>query len=440
MAKLEQAELYSSIIKKVIAKEMTQKAAAIKLEISDRQVRRLIAKYNEIGENAFIHQNSGKSSHNKKIPTELADEIVNVYLNEYADYSFQHFYEEHGYKYGIAQQSMINIFIANEIISPYAQHRTVKLYNENMKNAIKDKTITEPLKQLYEQRKQEELEKHHRKSSLHYAFGEEVQMDAAFCIWFGQEETVLHLSVDKGTGTFLGGHFANQETTDAYLVVLMAQSINYGFPKKIKTDRRNTFSINNTKSTKSGLSVTQFKRICEDLEISLICNSNPVFKPNVERANGTFKRRLKAELKHEKITNINDANKYLNDVFIPKMNKRFACEINPKKNVMRPNSYTEKELNFIISIREKRTIDNASSIKYYYSYYLLIDESTGEVMSFKSGTECIVVTTFDKKLYGIVNDETYLLYKLEQRTDGKKASKNGFKPSLDNPWRKFRIR
>lgn len=419
---------------------MTQKAAAMKLEITERQVRRLIVKYKDVGEEAFVHQNSGKSSHNKKIPTELADEIVNDYLTEYADYSFQHFYEEHGYKYGIAQQSMINIFIANEIISPYAQRRTVKLYNENMKTAIKDKTITEPLKKLYEQRKQEALERHYRRSSLHYAFGEEVQMDAAFYTWFGDEETALHLSVDKGTGTFLAGYFGEQETTETYLVVLMAQSKDYGFPKKIKTDRRNSFSINNTKSSKSGLNVTQFKRICEDLEIDLVCDSNPEFKPNVERANGTFKRRLKAELKHEKITNIIDANKYLNDIFIPKMNKRFASEINPQKNVIRPNTYTEKELNFIISIREKRTIDNASSIKYYYSYYLLINESTGEVMSFESGTECTVVTTYDKKLYGIVNNEIYLLHKLESRTDGKKTSKNGFKPSLDNPWRKFKIR
>ena len=62
---------------------------------------------------------------------------------------------------------MINIFIANEIISPYAQHKTVKLYNETMKKAIMEKTITQRQKNLYEERKQEELEKHVRKSSLH---------------------------------------------------------------------------------------------------------------------------------------------------------------------------------------------------------------------------------------------------------------------------------
>ena len=39
---------------------------------------------------------------------------------------------------------MINIFKANDIVSPYAQHKTFKfkLYNENMKNAIRVNTIS----------------------------------------------------------------------------------------------------------------------------------------------------------------------------------------------------------------------------------------------------------------------------------------------------------
>ena len=66
MAKLDDKDLYSSIIKKVIAKELTQKEASLKLEISDRQVRRIIVKYKTIGEEAFIHKNAGKPSHNPK--------------------------------------------------------------------------------------------------------------------------------------------------------------------------------------------------------------------------------------------------------------------------------------------------------------------------------------------------------------------------------------
>ena len=342
MVKLADKELYSETIKKVLSKDLTQKEAGLILGITDRQIRRLITKYKNIGEDAFIHKNINNQNA-KKISDDIPTKIIDDYLTNYYDYGFTHFYEEQGFKYGISFSYMVEKFGTNYIISPYAQHRTVKLYNENMKKAIRDNSITESQEKLFEQRKQEEFEKHIRKSSLHYSFGEEVQMDAAFWVWFGTEETALHLVVDKATKKVLAGYFDYEETTNAYLVVLMNMIINFGIPKRIKTDKRNSFSINNAKSSKSKLNITQFGRICEDLEIELLCNSNPLFKPNAERENGTFKRRLKAELRHKGITTIEEANKYLNEVFIPKINERFSYEINPKKNVMRENNYTEDE-------------------------------------------------------------------------------------------------
>lgn len=439
MVKLVDRELYSETIKKVLSKDLTQKEAGLILDITDRQIRRLITKYKNMGEDAFVHKNINNQNA-KKISDDIPTKIIDDYLTNYYDYGFTHFYEEQGRKYGISFSYMVEKFGTNYIISPYAQHRTVKLYNENMKKAIRDNSITESQEKLFEQRKQEEFEKHIRKSSLHYSFGEEVQMDAAFWVWFGTEETALHLVVDKATKKVLAGYFDYEETTNAYLVVLMNMIINFGIPKRIKTDRRNSFSINNAKSSKSKLNITQFGRICEDLEIELLCNSNPLFKPNAERENGTFKRRLKAELRHNGITTIEEANKYLNEVFIPKINERFSYKINPKKNVMRENNYTEDELNLIISIRNERTIDNASSIKYFNNYYLPANVETGEVISFKSGTKCTVVNSYDSKLFGIIDGNTYMLVLIEKREgENKRATKNGFKPNENHPWRNFKI-
>lgn len=439
MVKLVDKELYSETIKKVLSKDLTQKEAGLILDITDRQIRRLITKYKNMGEDAFVHKNINNQNA-KKISDDIPTKIIDDYLTNYYDYGFTHFYEEQGRKYGISFSYMVEKFGTNYIISPYAQHRTVKLYNENMKKAIRDNSITESQEKLFEQRKQEEFEKHIRKSSLHYSFGEEVQMDAAFWVWFGTEETALHLVVDKATKKVLAGYFDYEETTNAYLVVLMNMIINFGIPKRIKTDKRNSFSVNNAKSSKSKLNITQFGRICEDLEIELLCSSNPLFKPNAERENGTFKRRLKAELRHNGITTIEEANKYLNEVFIPKINERFSYKINPKKNVMRENNYTEDELNLIISIRNERTIDNASSIKYFNNYYLPANVETGEVISFKSGTKCTVVNSYDSKLFGIIDGNTYMLVLIEKREEeNKRATKNGFKPNENHPWRNFKI-
>jgi len=428
------------IIRLVLNRKISKKDASIKLEISYRQFSRILKNYMVYGESTLIHKNCGKESHNKnKISSELIDEIESTYLNEYSDYNFSHFYEEQGIKYGISFQSMINIFDKAEIISPLAQHKTVRLYNENMRKAIRNESITKLQQELFNQRQKEEQEKHIRKSTLHYSFGQEIQMDAAFWLWFNEEETALHLAVDKATKKVLYGWFDYEETTQSYMIVLMNMILNFGIPEKIKTDKRNSFSVNSARSSKTKLNLTQFGRICEDLEISLLCSSDPLFKPNIERENGTFKRRLKAELRHENITTLKGANKYLNEVFIPKMNARFSYDINPKKNVMRINNYSREDLNIIISIRIERTLDNASSIKYFNKYYLPIDVETGEVISFKSGTKCNVVNSYDKKLYGSINDKLYLLYlveKQEKNSNKDSTSKNGYKPAPDHPWRK----
>lgn len=52
-----------------------------------------------MGDESFIHQNTGKESHNKKIPDDIADEVINNYLSDYSNFDFTHYYEEQGYKH-----------------------------------------------------------------------------------------------------------------------------------------------------------------------------------------------------------------------------------------------------------------------------------------------------------------------------------------------------
>lgn len=215
-------------------------------------------------------------------------------------------------------------------------------------------------------------------------------MDAAFAIWYGTKPRALHLAVDKATKKVLYGWFDIQETTRGYYIMLMNIITKYGIPKKIKTDKRGTFSMNNVK-IRSELNTTQFGRICQELEIILRSSSAPLFKPSVERENKTFKGRLVAELRHENIVEDDKANKYLNEIFIPKMNRLS----NPERDDMIENTYTISELNIIISERYTRKIDNASAIKYKSDYYVPVDIETGEIMSYSKNTICTVIIAYD---------------------------------------------
>ena len=264
-------------------------------------------------------------------------------------------------------------------------------------------------------------------------------MDACEKIWFGDIVTYLHLSVDKGTKKVLSGWFEYEELTRGYFVLLFNMIINYGIPKRIKTDNRTTFSNQDNK-----VETTQFGIICSMLGIELVTTSVSTAKANVERENGTFKNRLIAELRHENIIDIDEANRYLNEVFIPKMNKKFSYEIDPNTSKMRNNDYSEHELNLIISEKYTRIIDNASSIKYNNKYYIPANPDTGEVTCFMKKTECKFIITYSAEYWCEIENNYYMLIELKDRNttmkkeihNNKPSEKKQYVPQANHPWRK----
>ena len=274
-----------------------------------------------------------------------------------------------------------------------------------MNKAIENKKdIQEEKVELFQSRQITFEKAHTRKSSNMFGFGQEVQMDACEKKWFGEIVTYLHLAVDKGTKKVLFGWFEYEEITRGYFVLLFNMIINYGIPKRIKTDNRTTFSNQENK-----VDTTQFGVICKMLGIELITTSVATAKSNVERENKTFKDRLIAEFRHESITNIDEANRYLNEIFIPKMNKKFSYEIDPKTSKMKPNNYSEQELNLIISEKYTRIIDNASSVKYNNKYYTPVNPNTGEIICFMKKTECQFIVTYNAEYWCEIEDGYYKL-------------------------------
>ena len=432
----EKEKLKYTTIERIINNKITIKEAMYILNQSRRNINRLINKYKDEGKNGFIHKNKGKENKNKK-SNKTINELENLYLKEYYDYNFTAFYDEISEKYDISYDVMLKAFKKDDIISPLSTKKTIKLYNENINKTIKENKIENQEKiELYKSRIIEAEKAHIRRSSNLYAFGQEIQMDACFKLWFGEITSALHLAVDKGTKKVLFGWLEYEEITRGYFVLLYNIIINYGIPLKIKTDNRNSFS-----NGKNKVDTTQFGSICNELGISLVTTSIATSKSNVERENGTFKNRLIAELRHERITDIDSANEYLNNIFIPKMNAKFSYKIN--KNVMKENNYSDLELNLIISEKYERLIDNASSIKYKNKYYIPVNPNTGEAVSFASKTICIIIITYDAELWSKIENKYYIMLEIEKReTVMEKEDNSSIKehkkyiPPSNHPWRK----
>ncbi|MBQ3414668.1 MAG: transposase [Clostridia bacterium] len=437
------------IIEKVVNNEITKNEAEKKLNLGRKQINRLIKVFTNEGKEGFVHKNRGKSNKNKK-DLKLIKEIEELYLKEFYDYNFEAFYEEIEDTYDISYPVMCKAFLEDDIISPIAHKKTIKLYNEKMQNTIaqmnenlKSDDLIESKIELFKTRKIEQERAYIRRSCNLLAFGQEVQMDACFKIWFGNVASALHLAVDKATKKVLFGWFEYEEITRGYFIVLYHIIINYGIPYKIKTDNRSTFSTN--RNSKKKLNTTQFEKICEQLDIILDTSSNAVSKANVERENKTFKNRLIAELRHENIIDIDSANKYLNEIFIPKMNKKFSYDINLDNSMMRKNDYSDEDLNLIISEKYTRIIDNASSISYKGKYYIPIDVETGEIVTYKHKTECLVIIAYDSTYWCKIENNYYRLHELIQRPKIIKTEetknleelpKSKYIPPENHPWRR----
>ena len=68
------------------------KSIAFKVNISKRQVNRLIIKYKEKGKAGFVHGNRTRKPINA-LDKSISNDIILLYRNKYQDWNFQHFKE-----------------------------------------------------------------------------------------------------------------------------------------------------------------------------------------------------------------------------------------------------------------------------------------------------------------------------------------------------------
>ena len=129
----------------------------------------------------FIHKNRGKANPNK-ISNDLIEKLENLYLEKHHDFNFEHFYEDHVYgKYNVSYDVMLKRFTQDDIISPLAHKKTIRVYKEKMKEVINNiPEVKEDKIELFKSRIIEAEKAHPRRSNNLYKFGQEVHH---FYIW-----------------------------------------------------------------------------------------------------------------------------------------------------------------------------------------------------------------------------------------------------------------
>ena len=441
--RMNEQEKYETI-KELVDHNGNKNRASKKLNISRRQIDRLIIIYKEKGKSGFIHGNRSKKPVNT-LDKSVSEDIVLLYKNKYQDFNYNHFKDmlEEFENIKVSYDFIYKHLTSNGFLSPKANKKTKKAFIKNKllkENKLVNKTDEEVDKIINHEI---ELENSHPRGEKPRYFGEVIEQDGSIHNWFGNKKTCLHLAVDKATNTIVGGYFDKQETLNGYYNVFYQILINYGIPFSFVTDNRTVFnymSLNPDKRTSDKDVLTQYGYACNQLGVDLKTTSVSQAKGLIERDNATFQGRLVNELKLNNITTIEQANNYLSNCFIPRFNKRFSIDYNKFESVFEESPSIDK-INCILAVLTPRKIDNGNSIKYHNQYYQPF--LNNQLKCFLPKTECLVIKTFNNNLLVTIDEKIYSLNPLSRNERFSKnfdeiittKEKEKYIPPMTHPWK-----
>ena len=433
------------VIKELVDHNGNKNRAAMKLGLSKRQINRLIIKYKENGKYAFIHGNRSKKPVNA-LDKSISEDIITLYKNKYYDFNFNHFKEflKKDENIDISYDFIYKTLSKEGILSPKARKKTRKEFIK--KQLLKEKKINNDMSNEEIEiivNHEIALEDSHPRCEKPKYFGEVIEQDGSIHNWFGDKKSCLHLAIDKATSNVVGAYFDKQETLNGYYNVLYQILTNYGIPYKFLTDNRTVFnymSLNPDKRTSDKDVLTQYGYACKQLGIELETTSVSQAKGLIERTNGTFQGRLVQELRLNGINTIEEANKYLLDVFVPNFNKRFAIDYKKFPSAF-DDSPSEEKINYTLAVLTPRKIDNGNSIKYHNKYYQPYLDN--KIKCFIPKTECLVIKAFNSDLLVAIDENVYELKELSRNERFSKnldeivevKEKKKYIPPMTHPWK-----
>lgn len=435
------------IIKRLVDSGGNKKRCAIELGITTRQVNRLIHVYKGEGKEGFVHKNRTRTPSNK-LSESFSNKIIQLARTKYKGDSenyllcnYKHFKDllETEEKIIVTYTTLYNILMKEKIRSPRIQRITRRRLKKEEILEQKLLTKVEDLEEIIDHSLAIE-DAHPRKEKCKY-FGELLQMDACSQTWSNNLYLHLHLAVDNATGLPVGGYFDTQETLNGYYNLLKQILINYGAPFKFLTDKRTVFIYElSKKKTDENDTLTQFAYCCKNLGISIETTSVAQAKGQIERYNGIFQDRLKAEMILKNISTIEEANHYLINVFIPNYIKKFCPNYKKYESVF--EHVDLDTIDYYLSKISRRVVDKGCCISFKNQKYGFYDSNNKRVY-YSSGTRCTVVETLNGDLYSGIDDKIFVLKLIEENAKFspnfdevpvQKTIKNKI-PPMNHPWR-----
>ena len=404
------------IIHRVMEKRLTQIKAAEMLDLSDRQIRRIIDRIEAGGDSAIVHRNRGKESP-FRLPEERERKIMGIVDKRYYDFG--------------------PTFAAEKLL----ECEKIKISREKLRQLMIAHGTDYPRRKKKGAIHQWRERKHHQ--------GEMIQMDGSDHDWLEGRGPKLSLMgyIDDASNTVFGRFYGYEGTFPAMDSFKRYLSI-YGIPFSFYVDRHSTYKTtrqpNLEEDLKGEFAKTQFARLLNELDVEPIFARSPQAKGRIERSFETLQDRLVKELRLAGVSSLEQANVFL-DSYLPKYNARFAVKPFRKTNLHRAVPKT-LNLDEVFCIKEYRTIGNGFTCQWRNRLFLIRNPS----ITMKKRRVCIM-EHFDGKLTLKLKDK-YLSFVEITRRDIRAMAKDRkaaqklikkarvyFSPPKDHPWRGFTL-
>lgn len=172
----------------------------------------------------------------------------------------------------------------------------------------------------------------------------------------------LIVTLDDATSEILSGFFVLEEGTESSFRGIHEVIENYGIFCSFYTDRGSHYFVTPVCGGKvDKQNLTQVGRSLKQLGIQHIAAYSPQARGRSERAFGTIQDRLVPELKIAGITDMDQANRYLREIYIPSHNAKFGKPPASDKSAFVPASGLD--LKNILCKQEERTVQNDNTVR-----------------------------------------------------------------------------
>ena len=142
----------------------------------------------------------------------------------------------------------------------------------------------------------------------------------------GQPPLDLIVTMDDATGAIYSAFLTEEEGTASTFRALKEVFCQYGLPMSLYTDRGTHYFCTTKAGEIDRSHPTQVGRALEQLGVEHIGAYSPQARGRSERAFGTLQDRLVKELRLAGIAEVEAANAFIRDVYLPAYNARFAVE------------------------------------------------------------------------------------------------------------------